>query len=197
MKMRFVKNFLALLTLLTPMFAKAHIGVGAVTGVFAGFAHPLSGWDHFLAMLAVGLWAAQLAGRATWLVPLSFVLTMLFGGMLAILNISISSVEFGIVLSVLSMGALIAMKVKLPISTSMIIVGIFALFHGHAHGTEMSLANNYLTYAIGFVGSTTLLHVVGISTALLLRNWNFDKAIRAAGLAISLTGAYMVVNLLS
>jgi urease accessory protein len=146
--------------------AEAHTGVGSTIGFTHGFLHPLSGIDHMLAMVAVGLFAARLGGRALWLVPSTFVAMMAVGGILGINAIPVPFVEIGIALSVLVLGAAVALDFSLPTAAAMALVGVFAIFHGHAHGAEMPETASGLTYGIGFMLATALLHVVGIGLGL-------------------------------
>ena len=144
---------------LVPTAALAHPGLGDAHG----FAHPLGGLDHVLAMVTVGIFAWQLGGRALWLVPATFVLTMAAGGALAMLDIPVPLVELGIALSVIVLGAVVALGVKAPLAIAMGLVGLFAIFHGHAHGTEMPLDASGGAYGAGFVVATALLHIAGIA----------------------------------
>jgi urease accessory protein len=148
---------------LIPTAALAHPGIGDAHGFVQGFAHPLGGLDHILAMVTVGIFAWQLGGRAIWLVPLSFVLAMAAGGVLAMLGVSVPLVELGIALSVIVLGAVVALGVKAPLAIAMGLVGLFAIFHGHAHGTEMPLDASGSAYGAGFVLATALLHIAGIA----------------------------------
>src|SRR5579883_978366 len=141
-------SLLALLALV-PVLASAHPGHGT-HGFASGFSHPLLGLDHILAMVAVGLWAAQLGGRSLWAVPATFVGVMSVGGMLGLLGVPLPMVEAGILASVLILGLFIATAVRLPLAASMLLVGAFALFHGHAHGTEIPATASGLTYGLGF-----------------------------------------------
>ncbi|CAA2139752.1 HupE/UreJ family protein [Hyphomicrobium sp. ghe19] len=144
--------------------ASAHVGLGAVHTFSQGFLHPMSGIDHIIAMVAVGLYAAKLGGRALWLVPLAFVGTMIFGGVLGYYGWPLPMVEAGIGLSVVVMSMAIALGVRLPTVAAMTLVGTFALFHGHAHGNEgAGLAIAFLPYAVGFVVATALLHASGLA----------------------------------
>jgi urease accessory protein len=142
-----------------PAFAHVDpLAHGAMTG---GLLHPFSGADHMLAMIAVGLWAAQLGGKARFAVPASFVLVMAAGFVLALIGAPLPFVEPAILASVIGLGLLVALAVKLPTAVGMIIVGVFALFHGHAHGAELGGANA-LTFGLGFVASTAILHAIGL-----------------------------------
>jgi urease accessory protein len=171
--------------------AFAHTGVSAATGLAQGFLHPLSGLDHVLAMVAVGLYAAQLGGRRLWLLPSAFVVTMVVGGLVGYLGVALPMVEPGIGLSVVAMGALIALGVRLPNLIAMALVAAFALAHGHAHGSEGAELVSFLTYAAGFVAATALLHGAGITAGLALDRLAPLPATvlrRAAGVAGALAG---------
>ena len=150
--------------LLTAGPAFAHVGIGPVDTFSRGFLHPLGGIDHILAMVAVGLFAVNLGGAALWLVPSAFVGTMIFGGALGYYGWPLPMVEVGIGLSVVVMGLAIAFGVRLPTIGAMALVGLFALFHGHAHGTEgIGLGISFLPYAAGFVIATASLHTAGVA----------------------------------
>lgn len=160
----------------------------------AGFGHPLGGLDHVLAMVAVGLWAAQLSGRALWLVPLTFVLTMAVGGLFGFLGISLPMVELGIAGSVLILGVLVALASRLPLAASMALVGVFALFHGYAHGAEMAAEASALWYSLGFMLATALLHGAGIGIGLATRSGVSERLVRLSGAAIAAAGALLLVG---
>lgn len=176
-----------------PMLAHAHPGHD-VSGFAAGVAHPLHGLDHILAMVAVGLWAAQLGGRARWLVPASFVSVMALGGALGMAGVPLPFAEQGIFASVLILGVLIAAAVRLPVPASMAVVGLFALCHGHAHGLEMPGTAAGLAYGAGFVLATALLHTAGIGTGLLIQHYARAVWLRAAGMAICVSSALLVLH---
>jgi urease accessory protein len=162
---------LSVLVLALPIFAQAHPGHDGhdLTWSFnTGFGHPLSGWDHLLAMVAVGLWAAVLGGRARWLVPAAFVGTMMIGAIGGHLGLSLPGIEQGIAASLFVLGLLIAFSVRLPVALSMGVVALFALFHGCAHGAEMPATSSGLTYGAGFVLATALLHATGLGLGTLL-----------------------------
>ena len=144
----------------------AHTGAGSVSGFSAGFGHPIGGTDHILAMFAAGLWAAQMGGRALWSVPLAFVTMMIVGAFLGLQGIQVPFVEEGVLLSIVVLGAMIGFGVKMPILLSALLVGIFAIFHGTAHGAEMPLNLSHMEYALGFVLATALLHISGIVAAI-------------------------------
>ena len=180
-------------TLLAPSLAYAHVGVGPTSGFAHGLAHPMMGLDHIAAMVAVGLWAAQRGGRAIWVVPLTFVTVMFVGGLLGMIGLSIPFVEPGIVASVFILGVLIAAAVRLPLVASSLLVGLFAIFHGHAHGAEMPETVSGLAYGIGFMVSTAMLHCSGIGIGVLAQKLRSSVLIRyAGGVAIAL-GIYLFV----
>ncbi len=188
-------RYLALiaLTLATPALAHTGHGTG---GMAYGFSHPLGGLDHLLAMLAVGLWAAQSGGRALWAVPAAFIAAMLAGWGLAAAGVSLPLVEPGIVGSVIVFGALIAFAAKLPDVAGMAVVGVFALFHGHAHGSEMPIGADGLAYAAGFVLATALLHAAGMAAGWARRQHASRIALRVAGAGIAGAGMALAGGLL-
>lgn len=169
--------------------AWAHVGF-ETTGFMSGILHPLTGLDHLLAMFAVGLWASQVGKKAIWLIPAAFVITMAVGAALVLVNISVPYVEEGILSSVLILGILIALALKLPLIFAMLVVGFFAVFHGYAHGSEVSALS--LTYGIGFILSTIALHMVGIFLGMGLKLLNFAQVARFAGILIALAGAVLI-----
>jgi len=178
---------LAALAALAPSLAFAHVGAGPVHDLLYGFAHPLAGFDHVLAMLAVGLFAAHLGGRALLAVPSAFMGCMLLGGALGVFGTDVPLVEIGIALSLVVLGAVIAMKRELPVAAAMALVGLFAIFHGHAHGTEMPLDASGTSYASGFVAATGLLHLVGVGLG--LAGARFPRRIaQFGGAAIAVVG---------
>ena len=183
-----LKLFMALFIMCLPSLAHAHVGVGEVHGFMHGLAHPFSGLDHLCAMLAVGLWAVQMGGRAMWRVPLTFVSAMALGGVLGMAGINIPFIEAGIVMSLPVLGVLLAAAMRLPLLASSAIVGVFALFHGYTHGIEMPLGASGFGYAAGFVLATALLHASGIGAALFARNKGRAEWLRIAGAAIALCG---------
>lgn len=153
---------LALALTMLPGVAFAHTGVGQTTGFVHGFGHPLSGLDHILAMVMVGVFAWQLGGRAIWAVPATFVGVMAIGGALGVAGIGIPFVETGIALSIIVLGAVVALNVKAPVAAAMAVVGLFAIFHGHAHGAEMPENAGGVAYAAGFMIATAVLHAAGL-----------------------------------
>jgi urease accessory protein len=181
-------------TLLMPSLARAHSGATETTGFLSGASHPLGGLDHILAMLAVGLWASQLRGRALWAMPAAFVGVMALSGALGMAGMSMPFVEHGIVLSVLALGVLVAAAARLPLAASVALVGAFALFHGSAHGAEMPANANGLMYGAGFLAATAMLHACGIAAGTLVKRPVAASVVRLAGLAIACGGAYLVMS---
>lgn len=171
--------------------AMAHILPGEPKSFSNGFAHPLHGWDHMLAMFAVGLWAAQRGGRALWMVPAAFVSLMTFGGFLGIARVHIPAVETGIALSVLLFGLLIAFSVRMPVGFSVALIGLFAIFHGHSHGTEMAANATAALYFTGFIAATILLHATGIFAGIGLQKFARAEWIRLAGGAIAASSFFL------
>lgn len=192
---------LVALGMLLPSLAYAHVGVGEINGLMHGLMHPVSGLDHVCAMLAVGLWAAQMGGRSVWAVPLTFVSVMVLGGALPMLNIGLPFVEQGIVLSVLLLGVLIAASIRLPLWLSSSLVGLFALWHGHAHGAEMPVLASGLAYALGFMLVTASLHLIGVVLGLGMQRLpalsrvegGRERVVHLAGASIALCGVYLAV----
>ena len=177
----------AILTLMA-MPAEAHIKQGEATGFFSGLAHPVSGLDHIIAMVAVGLWGAQLGAPAIWLLPVTFPMVMALGGFLGLIGIPLPGVEIGIALSGVLLGAMVLLEVKAPLYVAAVLVGVFGLYHGHAHGAELPPGENGLLYSLGFVLATGALHAAGIAIGTVHR-WDWGRtALRLAGAGISLGG---------
>jgi len=186
---------LSVLILALPVFAHAHPGHDGhdLTWSFStGFGHPLSGWDHLLAMIAVGLWAALLGGRARWLVPAAFVGTMMFGAVCGHFGLSLPGIEQGIAASLFVLGLLIAFSVRLPAALSVGVVAFFALFHGWAHGAEMPAISTGLNYGAGFVLATALLHATGLGLGFLLHRQ--PSVGRIAGGVVAAVGVLACVS---
>ena len=180
-----MKYRLALALALVPTLAHAHPGHGAATGGIGwGLAHPFSGLDHILAMIAVGLWAVQLGKRALWLLPLSFVFSMAAGAALGVGGVHLPLVEPAILASVIGLGALVAFATRLPLGASAALVSIAALFHGQAHGSEMPANASGLVTAAGFILATAALHATGIALGLTLQRTAQQRTLRLAGAAI-------------
>lgn len=186
------------LTLLASHAAFAHAGhEHAPVGFASGFFHPLGGLDHILAMVAVGLFAWHLGGRALWLVPAAFVGTMAIGGALGVAGVGMPMVELGIALSIVVIGGLVALWLKMPTVLAMAIVGVFALFHGHAHGAEMDPTGSGLAYGLGFMLATAILHGVGITAGIALGQLGSGRGTavaRASGAAIAIAGVLILTG---
>lgn len=177
----------AALTLVSTGPVWAHTD-GLSGGLFSGFLHPITGWDHVVAMVAVGLWGAFLGRPAIWILPIVFPVVMAFGVAVDVLGVPIPQVETGIAVSAIVLGLVVALALRPSLWIAAAIVGIFAIFHGHAHGTELPDAANPFAYALGFVVATGLLHITGILFGLLTR-WPAGRAVvRGGGAAIALAG---------
>jgi urease accessory protein len=174
--------------------AFAHESAGITGGFTSGFLHPITGPDHVAAMVAVGLWGAFLGAPAMWLLPVIFPLVMAFGGVLGILGVPVPYVETGIATSAVILGLMVALAVKPRLWIAAVMVGAFAIFHGHAHGTELPEAADPFAYGIAFVVATGLLHLSGIAFGLLARWPQGRTAVRAGGAAIALAGVYFLVR---
>jgi urease accessory protein len=183
-----------LLTIMaTPAFA--HVGDGLTGGFLGGFEHPLFGPDHVVAMVAVGLWGAFLGAPAIWLLPVVFPLVMAFGGALGILGVPVPGIEIGIAASAIVLGLMVALAARPPLWVAAVLVGAFAIFHGHAHGAELPPGADAVAYSVGFVVATGMLHLCGIAFGLLTR-WSAGRlAVRAAGGAIAIAGAVFLSRL--
>jgi urease accessory protein len=187
--------------LLAPATVFAHTGhadaSGFASALMHGLNHPITGIDHVLAMVAVGVLAAQLGGRALWLVPLSFVAVMTVAGALGMADIQMPLAELGIALSVVVLGLAIAFPRRLSALAAMALVGFFALFHGYAHGAEIPAEISALSYAAGFLAATALLHAIGAGFGLVL---SLDegrigpRVIQAGGAAMALLGAAVLLS---
>lgn len=186
---------LALVALFTILWAPtvlAHVGQGEAFGLLTGFLHPISGADHVLAMIAVGLWGAQLGAPAIWVLPVAFPLVMAMGGMLGFLGVPIPGIEYGIAASAILLGAAVAFEVRPPIVVAALLVGVFAVFHGHAHGTELPPGQSALLYSMGFVIATGCLHAIGIGIGTVHRRAWGPKLLRAAGTAVAAGGVFFM-----
>ncbi|SMC29855.1 urease accessory protein [Andreprevotia lacus DSM 23236] len=195
MSIRFRCFCLGLLTALgcLPGLAWAHVGQGDISGGFmAGFLHPLEGPDHIIAMVAVGLWGAQLGRPAIWVLPVTFPVVMAFGGALGGAGIALPGIEIGIAMSGIVLGAMVALALRLPLGLAGGIVAVFAICHGHAHGVELPQSANPITYAAGFVIATGLLHLAGILFGT-LHHWRRGaQALRTVGAMIAAGGGYFL-----
>src|ERR1700760_67865 len=186
-----------LIALLVPQPASAHIIAGAQGGFGSGFAHPLTGTDHFLAMFAVGLWSAQMGGRPVWTLPVTFPLIMVFGGILGMVSIPLGGIEIGIAISILALGFAIAFAWRPAEWISLILIAFFALCHGYAHGVELPLSADPADYAIGFVLATGMIHLLGIGVGLGLNKPLGGRLSRGLGALIAFGGVYFLVPALS
>ena len=189
LRYRLIFSLFPFLLVFVPGIAHAHVGMGEAGGCVHGMLHPFLGLDHLCAMVAVGLWAAQMGGRALWLAPLTFVGVMALGGFTGMAAIALppiveGGIEGGILASLLVLGVLIAAAVRLPLAASLALVGLFALFHGYAHGAEMPHSASGLSYALGFMLTTAALHGVGIGMATLLAKTGRLHYLRLAGVAL-------------
>ncbi len=175
-----------------PSAVSAHVVRAEALGLVSGFQHPISGLDHIVAMVAVGLWGAQLGRPAIWLLPVTFPLVMAFGGFLGLIGVRLPGSEIAIALSGLCLGAAVLAELKLPVIAAAIPVGLFGLFHGYAHGSELPPGENALLYSLGFVLATGLLHASGIALGLVHR-WPWGRlALRVTGAAIMSCGAFFL-----
>ena len=173
----------------------AHDG-GSVAGLWSGLLHPVTGLDHVLAMIAVGLWGAQMGNPAIWILPVVFPMVMAMGGMLALIGVPIPGAEIGVALSAVFLGLMVAGEVKPALAVAGVLVGFFAIFHGYAHGTELPEGQNGILYSVGFVASTGLLHATGIVIGLIHR-WNWGRVmLRMAGGTVAASGVWFLVGAL-
>jgi len=169
--------------------AFAHVGHGSTASFTAGLGHPLAGLDHVAVMVAVGLWAALKGGRALWAWPAAFVGVMLIGGALGIAHVPVPFVEPGILASVVALGLLVALAVDLPVAIGALIIAVFALLHGHAHGSEVAETVNGAEYMAGFALATAALHLAGIGFAQTMSHFSLKPVVRIAGVVCLLIGA--------
>jgi urease accessory protein len=183
---------LAALVLAQPALAHEQAGVGG--GLVSGLLHPLTGMDHMIAMVAVGIWGAQLGAPAIWVLPITFPLVMALGGVLGVLRIPLPVPEVAIALSALILGVAVATRLRLPFAAAAVVVAVFAIFHGHAHGAELPSAANPLAYGVGFVVATGLLHVCGIAIGTLTRWPAGERLIQGLGVVIAALGCYFLAQ---
>ncbi|MGA4637335.1 HupE/UreJ family protein [Pseudomonas solani] len=186
------KALYALALFLTPALAFAHPGHDS-SGLMAGVAHPITGLDHLLAMLAVGLWAAQQQGAARWALPVTFVGTMLLGGLLGFEGLQLPFMETGIAASVLALGLLVAVAVRPPMFVAVGLTALFALAHGVAHGLELPDLSSPWGYAAGFVAATAALHAAGYGLVRVLPQ-AAAPLVRVAGGASAVAGAWLLAG---
>jgi len=172
--------------------ALAHVEQGQAVGFITGLEHPWSGLDHVLAMIAVGIWGAQLGNPALWVLPVTFPMVMAMGAMMGLLGIPVPGIEIGIALSAILLGAMVLGEVKPKLYIAGVMVGFFAIFHGHAHGTELPPGQSGLLYSMGFVMATGVLHGIGILIGMIHR-WPAGKlALRGAGAFIAVMGLFFL-----
>jgi urease accessory protein len=188
------RGLVAWLCLLTCCTAWAHSDQATTGGFIAGYLHPLTGLDHLLAMVAVGIWGATLGAPLIWVLPVAFPLVMLLGGVLGIMGVPLPYVELGVALSVLVLGLAIAARWRAPMAIAVAIVAFFGLLHGHAHGTELPGAAAPAAYASGFVISTGLLHLAGIAFGLLEKHKIGTIFVRIVGAAMAATGLWLLLS---
>ena len=174
--------------------ALAHVGDHSHMSFTEGLLHPFSGLDHVLAMVAVGLWASQLGGRALWLLPLTFPVVMAVGAALGFGGVALPRVEIGITGSVMVLGAVVALALRPSLAISIPLIGAFALLHGYSHGVELPASISALSYGVGFIAATLVLHAVGIATGLIAGRLPVRFAARSAGGAIAVLGVVLLVT---
>ena len=186
--------------ILKPLLPDVLFHSGSDVGIFAGLLHPFLGLDHLLAMVTVGLLSARMGGRAIWTVPATFVMVMAVGGVMGIFGLDIPYVEYGIALSVVILGIALAAPKKLPVLLAMTFVGLFAIFHGHAHGTELpersQAALDVFAYVFGFLVATATLHLIGALIGQMAIGTSRGASIlRLSGALIAVAGVILVINL--
>jgi urease accessory protein len=185
------------LLLVLPASALAHTGGAAAgAGFLTGFQHPLGGLDHVLAMLAVGMWGAQLGNPAIWVLPVAFPQVMALGGVAGILGLPLAGIELGVTVSVLVLGSMIALDRRPPLWAAFLIVAFFAVFHGYAHGAELPGKAGAIAYCAGFVLATGLIHLTGIGIGFVVKLPHGTQLLRAGGSAIAAAGLFLAGQLL-
>ena len=188
-------------SIITTIFLIPILHTGYDSGIYAGLLHPLLGIDHLLAMVTVGLLSAQLGGRAIWTVPAAFVSVMAVGGLLGLTGITVPFVEYGIAISVVALGIALAARRQMPLVMAMAFVGVFAIFHGHAHGTELPGVSDtivaIMAYVFGFLVATAGLHLIGaLIGQIAVSNPRGANILRLSGVAIALLGVFIVFGAL-
>jgi urease accessory protein len=172
--------------------AEAHTHKNEAIGFLTGLRHPISGLDHVLAMISVGLWGAQLGSPAIWLLPVAFPMVMALGGTMGLLGIPLPGTEYGIAASMILLGGVVLGQLKPPLWAAALLISFFAIFHGHAHGTELPPGQDGLLYSMGFVCATGCLHGIGVSIGLVHR-WTWGQVfLRVSGGFIVAMGAYFM-----
>ena len=186
----------AALLMLMPLTALAHVESGVIGdgGFVSGMLHPVTGVDHVVAMVAVGLWGAILGQPAIWLLPVAFPLVMAVGSILGIIGIPVPAIDIGVALSGIVLGSMVATASRPPLAVAFFLISIFAIYHGYPHGAALPDFGMPLLYISGFVFSTGLLHLSGVALGLLFRWRRGQLVVRAAGWVIAIVGAYYLVN---
>lgn len=195
--MTFVRTFPLVLTAAAPLFAaraaSAHTGLETGFSLIDGALHPVGGIDHLAAMISVGIWAALAGGRRVWIWPFAFVLMLLVGGFIGHAGIAFPLVESVIVLSIVVLGLAIVFGLQVPVALGAVLIGAFALFHGHAHGAEAPAAGWY-GYAAGFVLSTALLHAVGIAIGFAIAGLSSRRPAQIVGATMAALGLFLMTG---
>lgn len=177
--------------------AAAHTGGMSGHGFLAGFGHPVFGLDHLFAMLAVGMWGAFLGAPAIWALPVTFPLVMAVGAVLGIAGVPLPAVEWVIAFSVIALGIAIALAARPPVAVAASLVGLFAIFHGFAHGQELPDESSALAFAIGFVLATGLIHLAGIGVGLIVRVRHGTTLLRLGGVVVAAVGCWFGLQLVA
>ena len=189
---RLLPCLLAAVLMAMPGLASAHVGTAGYGGFLSGLMHPVTGLDHVVAMVAVGLWGAILGAPAIWVLPIAFPLIMTFGAVLGVLGVPLPGIETGIAASGIILGTMVMLNARPPLAIAFALISVFAIFHGHAHGAELPETGVPVFYAAGFVIATGLLHLSGIALGLLLR-WPAGRiAVRGTGAGIAVVGVYFL-----
>jgi urease accessory protein len=185
-------GYTAFVIILCVQTAHAHVKNGEAGGFMSGFRHPISGLDHVLAMISVGLWGAQLGAPAVWLLPVAFPMVMAVGGMLGLLGVPLPGIEIGIAASAILLGVAVLSEARPPIALAATLVAFFAIFHGYAHGTELPPGQSGLLYSMGFVIATGCLHGVGITMGT-VHHWGWGRRLlRVAGAGVAMAGVFFL-----
>jgi len=191
-RVTYLASSIVILFAFWPVSAFAHTQKGQAAGFLTGFRHPISGLDHVLAMVAVGLWGAQLGAPAVWLLPVAFPLVMAMGGMLGLMGVPLPGIEYGIAASAILLGSAVMFEIRPPLVVAAIMVGFFAIFHGHAHGTELPPGQSALLFSMGFVIATGCLHAVGICIGAVHRWVWGQRLLRLAGALVAVGGVFFM-----
>jgi urease accessory protein len=190
------KSVVATVLVVVPARAWAHVTGDVAGGLASGFLHPISGLDHVVAMVAVGLWGAQLGRPAIWILPVTFPIVMAFGGVMGVRGVPMPPIEVGIALSAIVLGAMVALAARPRLWIAAIVVGVFAIFHGYAHGAELPGSAAPLAYGAGFVLTTGMLHVCGIAIGTINRWPAGSRVVRACGVVVAAVGVYFLIGAL-